>query len=163
MRREHEMGFRMGVRALLLAVAFAAVSAASAAAGPPIEGTIREPLSNVPTGACVSFAPGDVLTFTGLTARYDTYREWSPEEGTYLIRYTNRFSATATSGIYSYALDATLHFTGGALMDFSETGQTRIHRSDGRNITGRAHIYYDHFLADYRLEWLSNPTGVDCH
>jgi hypothetical protein len=81
---------------------------------------------------------------------------------TFLIRVTNQFSATAISGEYSYTLDATLHFTGGAMQEFTMTGQTRVQRSDGLSITGDARIYYHHELADYRLEWLSGPRGAGC-
>jgi hypothetical protein len=158
----------MRVKAQLLAVIAAAVFVANAAADPPRGGGPPEPLSNVTTGACVGFAPGDVLTFTGLTTRYVSVKEWFDPEIGFMTRVTAHFSATAVSGDYSYALDATLHYTGFAQVDFTMTGRTTIRRSDGRSIKGDAHIYWQLFFdpftgsGDYRLEWLSGPTGARC-
>jgi hypothetical protein len=150
--------------AAVTAVASAALFVAAAAADPPQGLTVREPLSNVPTGACSRFAPGDVLTFTGLTLTDVSEKTWyDPETGEFRFRRTTLVSASAANGGYSYKLDATLHITGVASGDFTMFGQTRIARSDGRIITGDAHIYFDHLGGDvYRLEWLSGPRGADC-
>jgi hypothetical protein len=121
----------------------------------------------VTTGACAGFATGDVLTFTGLTTTYVSFKEWFEPGVGWMTRLTARFAATTVSGEYSYTLNATLHYTGGAQIDFTMTGRTRIHRSDGRTISGGAHIFWllDYSKpgsGDYRLDWLSGPVGAGC-
>jgi len=157
----------MRVKLLLFAVMGAAVFVGNVAADPPQAFPLREPLRDVPTGACVDFAPGNVLTFTGLSSTFIMEKDWQvevPGGFTVVSRTLSRLAGTATSGGYSYTLDATLHFYGEPFGDFQADGQTIIRRRDGRVITGDAHIFWNHLGGDvYSLEWLSGPRGADCH
>jgi hypothetical protein len=159
-------------RALLasfaVVAALAATTGTALAAKPPVhlgKPDVNEPISgtfflpfSAATSACAGFATGDSLTFTDVT--FDGRQKiWQLDAIDNWIEERERDAGTATSGGYTYTLDARLTYAGLGFDDIVGAGRVVIARNDGARMVGDATVFLDSFNTfTEQVLWSGTPT-----